>query len=59
MKLVPVKWKSKEKLFFNSNDTDTVEMSDVQCLILPPSAICGGANCTAKTLNIYNNKQLV
>jgi len=33
-------------LVLNSNDNDTVEMSDVR-LIFPLPAICGGTNCTA------------
>jgi len=35
-------------LVLNSYDNGTVEPSDVR-LILPPPAICGGTNCTAKT----------
>jgi len=35
-------------LVLNSNENGTVEISDVR-LILPPLAICGGTNCTAKT----------
>jgi len=35
-------------LVLNINENCIVEMSDL-LLILPPPAICGGTNCTAKT----------
>jgi len=35
-------------LILNSNNNGAVEMSDVR-VILPPPAIRGGTNCTAKT----------